>query len=300
MSYCSYVVHLRPPSRIVSVFTDWDGPPPPAVDDLFTPENTMSNGWLVFTDLDGTLLDHHTYDTRPAQPALKLLREADIPLVPVSSKTLAELEDLKQSLNFDGPIVAENGAVIAYPGEEPQIAPPGYLLIRDFLIDHRSNPRFDNLGFGDMSLEEVIEQTGLTHHQAQAATKRLASEPFLWRGDSEDLAAFHYEVKKAGLRMTRGGRFLHLMGDTDKGVAVKLVINHLQSQGLGITHTIALGDSDNDRDMLLAVDYPVIVRKPDGSHLELPERPDALRTGQPGPQGWNEAILSLSERLNRG
>ncbi|MET0051728.1 MAG: HAD-IIB family hydrolase [Candidatus Thiodiazotropha sp.] len=253
----------------------------------------MSSGWLVFTDLDGTLLDHHTYDTGPAQPALAKLREAGVPLVPVSSKTLAELDDLKQALHFDGPIVAENGAVILYPGEEPQIAPPGYHLIRDFLIDHRANPRFDNLGFGDMTLEEVMQQTGLPRAQAQAARKRLASEPFLWRSSADDLAAFRYEVGKSGLRLTRGGRFLHLLGDTDKGMAVKLVIKHMISRGHKITHTIALGDSENDRDMLLAVDQPVIVRKPDGSCLALPERPDALCTQEPGPAGWNQAILSL-------
>ncbi|MET0066687.1 MAG: HAD-IIB family hydrolase [Candidatus Thiodiazotropha sp.] len=260
----------------------------------------MSNGWLVFTDLDGTLLDHHTYDATPALPALDWLRESGVPIIPVSSKTLAELEDLKHQLNFDGPIVAENGAVLAYPGEEPQIAPPGYHLIRDFLIDHRANPHYDNLGFGDMSLEEVMQQTGLQRPQAEAARKRLASEPFLWRGTEDDLAGFRYEVKKAGLRLTRGGRFLHLLGDTDKGMAVKLVIKHLQGQGYPVTHSIALGDSENDRDMLLAVDHPVIVRKPNGTYLDLPERADALRTEQPGPEGWKQAIFSLRDRLERG
>lgn len=36
---------------------------------------------LIFTDLDGTLLDSHTYDWQPAAPWLYRLRERNIPLI---------------------------------------------------------------------------------------------------------------------------------------------------------------------------------------------------------------------------
>jgi mannosyl-3-phosphoglycerate phosphatase len=253
-------------------------------------------GWLVFTDLDGTLLDHHTYDYSPALPALTRLRELGIPVIPVSSKTLAELKVIRKHLHLKGPAVAENGAVIAYPGEDLQIAPPGYHLLRDFLINRRSNPEFDTLGFGDMSLEEVMEHTGLPREDAKCAMKRLASEPFLWRGSNESLSAFRREATEANLRLLQGGRFTHLLGDTDKGMAVRHVVKHLNSHGKVVSRTVALGDSDNDRDMLLAVDIPVIIQKPDGSHISLAERPDAILTDQPGPSGWNQAMLQLLEQ----
>lgn len=254
------------------------------------------DGWLIFTDLDGTLLDHDSYDHTPALPALNRLRELRIPVIPVSSKTLAELKHIRRLLRLKGPAVAENGAVIAYPGEQPQIAPPGYYLLRDFLVDLRANPDFDTLGFGDMSLEEVMTATNLPREDAKRAIKRLASEPFLWRGEQPNLPAFRMQVQNAGLRLLAGGRFMHLLGDTDKGKAVRLVVKHLRSHGGTITRTIALGDSDNDRDMLLAVDVPVIVRRPDGSHLLLAERPDAIVTEQAGPAGWNQAMLHLLEQ----
>jgi mannosyl-3-phosphoglycerate phosphatase len=253
----------------------------------------MMKGWLVFTDLDGTLLDHHTYDHAPALPALNRLRELGIPVIPVSSKTLAELKEIRLRLHLKGPAVAENGAVIAYPGETVQVAPPGYHLLRDFLIDRRANPNYNTLGFGDMSLEEVMEHTGLPREDAKRATKRLASEPFLWRGDAENLAAFRRDANTSGMRLLQGGRFMHLLGETDKGKAVSLVVKHLRSRGKAVTRTIALGDSDNDRDMLLTVDNPVIIQKPDGTHLSLAERPDAILTDQPGPAGWNQAIEQL-------
>jgi mannosyl-3-phosphoglycerate phosphatase len=256
----------------------------------------MIKGWLIFTDLDGTLLDHHTYDHTPALPALHRLSELGIPVIPVSSKTLTELKAIRKRLHLKGPAVAENGGVIAYPGEDLQIAPPGYHLLRDFLIDHRANPEFDTLGFGDMSLEEVIKHTGLPREDAKRAMKRLASEPFLWRGNSESLNRFRREAENAQMRLLQGGRFMHLLGDTDKGIAVQLVVKHLRNQGKTITRTIALGDSNNDREMLLVVDNPVIIQKPDGSHITLTERPDAILTDQPGPAGWNQAVLRLLEQ----
>ena len=46
--------------------------------------------WLVFTDLDGTLLDE-SYSWDLAQPAIDLLRSASIPIILNSSKTVAEM-----------------------------------------------------------------------------------------------------------------------------------------------------------------------------------------------------------------
>ncbi len=254
------------------------------------------NGWLIFTDLDGTLLDHNSYDYTPALPALQRLKEHKVPVIPTSSKTHAELKVFLQQLELDGPMVAENGAVIIYPDEEPQIAPPGYLMMRDYLVDCRANPEYDFIGFGDMSLEDVIEATGLDRASAELAMQRLASEPMIWRGSEESLNKFKRKTRKAGFRLLQGGRFLHLLSDTDKGHAVKHVMNHLMTKGKRIDRTIALGDSDNDRDMLLAVDIPIIVRKHDGSHMTLPQRPDAKITDQPGPTGWNQAIMGLIQQ----
>ncbi|MEW8500722.1 MAG: HAD-IIB family hydrolase [Candidatus Thiodiazotropha taylori] len=255
------------------------------------------DGWLVFTDLDGTLLDHHSYDFSPALPALRLLKENQIPVIPISSKTHAELNVHKAQLELDGPMVAENGAVIIYPNEEPQVAPPGYLMMRDFLVDCRSNPDFDFIGFGDMSDEQVMQETGLNRESAQLAQQRLASEPLLWHGDQESLKRFQRKAQSAGMRLLQGGRFLHLLSDTDKGQAITHIVNHLRSRGKQINRTIALGDSDNDRAMLLAATTPIIVRKHDGSHMTLPERPDTKVTDEPGPSGWNQALLDLIQQF---
>ena len=46
---------------------------------------------LVFSDLDGTLLDSHSYDWQPAAPWLSRLREANVPVILCSSKTSASV-----------------------------------------------------------------------------------------------------------------------------------------------------------------------------------------------------------------
>ena len=70
---------------------------------------------LVFTDLDGTLLDHHTYRFQAASPALERLREAGIPVILNSSKTRPEMESLQQQLGIEAPFIVENGAAAIIP-----------------------------------------------------------------------------------------------------------------------------------------------------------------------------------------
>ena len=70
---------------------------------------------VVYTDLDGTLLDHHTYAFDEALGAIKVVKNLGIPIVPCTSKTRAETVNLMQALELDGPMIIENGAAIWVP-----------------------------------------------------------------------------------------------------------------------------------------------------------------------------------------
>ena len=48
--------------------------------------------YIVFTDLDGTLIDHNTYSYESAIISLNLLKEHNIPLIFCTSKTRTEIE----------------------------------------------------------------------------------------------------------------------------------------------------------------------------------------------------------------
>jgi len=250
--------------------------------------------WLVFTDLDGTLLDHDSYDHSPALPALARLRRLGIPVIAATSKTLAELDDLACGLGLAEPRIAENGSVIALPGQPRRvtITPPGYAGIRAFLAECRKRSGWRFQGFGDMSLEEIAAHTGLTPAQAARAAQRLSSEPLLWLGGQQEMHQFCAHASAFRLRVLQGGRFLHLLGDTDKGRALQAVAS---SWGMPV-RSIALGDSPNDRDLLLAADVAIIIRRKDGSHLELPQHSEAIVTQAAGPAGWNQAINGLLDQ----
>ena len=55
----------------------------------------MSSEFLIFTDLDGTLLDHHDYSFSAASTALDLVQERKIPLIIATSKTFCEVKKLQ-------------------------------------------------------------------------------------------------------------------------------------------------------------------------------------------------------------
>jgi mannosyl-3-phosphoglycerate phosphatase len=73
------------------------------------------NKVIIFTDLDGTLLDYDTYSFEKALPALQLLRERDIPLIISSSKTAKEVVFYREQLENDHPFISENGGGIFIP-----------------------------------------------------------------------------------------------------------------------------------------------------------------------------------------
>ena len=61
--------------------------------------------------------------------------------------------------------------------------------------------------------------------------------------------------------------------------------------------TIGIGDSLNDRPMLAEVDYPILVRKPDGSYDPDVQLPHLIRADGVGPVGWNRSLTTLLSRL---
>ena len=71
---------------------------------------------LVFTDLDGTLIDHDTYDWTPAKPAIEALKKFSAGLVLASSKTAAEMGPLRAKIGANRwPAIVENGAGVLPP-----------------------------------------------------------------------------------------------------------------------------------------------------------------------------------------
>jgi mannosyl-3-phosphoglycerate phosphatase len=242
---------------------------------------------IVFTDLDGTLLDRDTYSYAQAMPAMAQLRARGIPLVLVTSKTRAEVAALREEMGNTDPYIVENGAAIVTPGQPDIVLGATAAAAREALrlAAARSGARVQ--GFSQMTVEEIVAHSGLRPEVAALAARREFGEPFiLMDGDSASLEA---ALGTLGFQMTRGGRFFHVLGGSDKARAVLAL-----AARLGETDTVGLGDAPNDAAFLAAVRHPVIVPSP---HLDAMRAllPDATVAPEPGPAGWNQAVLKLLE-----
>ena len=158
--------------------------------------STLSHLLLVFTDLDGCLLDHFTYDYELARPALDQLKQSKVPLILSSSKTLAELAELSAELKLRTPFIVENGAGVVIPDGYFSTAVSGLVYhqgwwlkafgpalseILTTLHKIREENGFRFSGFSDMSSPEVADLTGLSLPRAEMAKQRLFTEPVMWQ-----------------------------------------------------------------------------------------------------------------------
>ncbi|AZZ89882.1 HAD-IIB family hydrolase [Hahella sp. KA22] len=268
---------------------------------------------IIYTDLDGTLLDHHTYAADSALPTLAKLKQWRIPCVWNTSKTYAELRALRQRLHHQDPFIVENGAAVYLPKsqfQEPfsgahvseefyaKTFGPSRQHILDVLQEFKGSYGFKS--FYEMDAETVASLTGLSKADAALAKQREFTEPLVWEDSPTALKQFTAELNDTGLQILRGGRFLHVMGQFNKATAMQW-LTELYAERCGETPvSMALGDSHNDIAMLNAADIAVVVRSP--SHLPPSlERKERILTKKFGPEGWAEAVeqvLASQQSLN--
>ncbi|PID43674.1 MAG: mannosyl-3-phosphoglycerate phosphatase [Gammaproteobacteria bacterium] len=265
---------------------------------------------LVFSDLDGSLLDHHSYSYAEAQPSLERLRSLHIPLILNSSKTFQELIDLSVEMGLDTPFIVENGAGICIPETSPLMqfvtdqtlvqAKNGYQLVS---MATRQKEMMELLGafklqfrfstFDDLGIEQLAALTGLTASQAKAAALRDFTQPIQWQDSQSALIEFAAAFNKLDYTLQQGGRFLHLVGEANKGTSLQWLANAYQSLWGEEVITAGLGDGGNDIPMLEVADYPILISSPVNSPPDTGHIDNLVITGQTGPAGWNRAINDL-------
>jgi mannosyl-3-phosphoglycerate phosphatase family protein len=258
---------------------------------------------VVFTDLDGTLLDHKTYSVRAALPAIDLLIRRNVPIIPVSSKTAQEIRRWVRLLDLEGTFISENGCGVCMPS--------GCLSERpDRAVDHEGEWKISlgkdihkvrrglqelsvEAGFtyrtlDQMTAEELASLTGLAGEELEHCLAREYDLPFVIMGDF-DLGEIEKTAASKGYHFTRGGRFYHLTGGCHKGDAVKLLAD-LYRREKADPLFVGIGDSFNDLSMFDAVDRAYLVQKPDGTYDSLVPKDRAKRVSGAGPQGWRAAV----------
>jgi len=258
---------------------------------------------IVITDLDGTLLDHTSYQYDMAHNAMACLNRLEIPLIFSSSKTAAEIINLRQEMDNHHPFIVENGAGIYIPTKlkSDDFHIHAFGQKREFILGALNKIReeysFPYISFADMDVKVLIEETGLTTEQAQRAKQREFTEPLKWLGNDRQRSTFCTELERSGLTAVKGGRFMTVSSSVNKGTALQWLRNHYRLQNGAEPIIIALGDSDNDKQMLEFSDHAVLVRS---SAHELPkiDKKDLNITNEVGPEGWNNSVISLLQQYN--
>lgn len=270
---------------------------------------------VLFTDLDGSLLDHHNYDYSPALPALEQLKAEHVPCVLTTSKTAAEVLDIRDELDNAYPFIVENGAGVFWPAgsvdshDLPENAVlqnwnkayefinlNGVSLNRILELTGQLKEKFGFIfqGFSEMTVQQVVDCTGLKFDQADKAKQRVFSEPLLWKDSDANLAKFKAFVEPHGLQVIKGGRFVHVMGRSNKGKALKFVKAYYEKVWQVPVSTIALGDGENDVPLLEASDFAVVVRSPANKPPKVKNLKKKI-TRAYGPAGWNKAVMDWLE-----
>jgi mannosyl-3-phosphoglycerate phosphatase len=266
---------------------------------------------IIFTDLDGTLLNHNDYSYDAALPSLKRIKKVGIPLIITTSKTRSEVEFLQQKMGISQPFIVENGGGIFIPdsthlknikGGEKQ---DGYTLIRlgelyknIRVLFAKMALRFRLKGFGDMTIDEIAALAGLSEMEAERAKLREFTEPFSLM-DHEDIRAIESYAHSVGLKITRGGRFYHLLGmSQDKGTAVRKLIeiyrDHLKP---AMVTSIGLGDSENDLPMLEQVDIPVLIPNPHSRQNNFSLK-GLILAEKTGSLGWGDTVGYILDKMD--
>jgi mannosyl-3-phosphoglycerate phosphatase len=266
---------------------------------------------LIFTDLDGSLLDHHTFSWAAAEEALAEIERRRVPLIFVTSKTRAEVEVIRRKMAHAHPFITENGGGIFIPDGYFSIRLEGASRLARYFCIALGRPyaevcaALDELaaesgvevaGFHHMRAREIAQNSGLSVKQAELAAQRDFDEPFFFAGATDTaIHSFEQAATRRGFQLARGSRFWHLFAGSDKGRATRKLADLYRKSEHTRLRSVGLGDSPNDIPLLAAVDRAILIPIAGGDYdAEVLSRvPRIVKAVAPGPAGWNAAVLSL-------
>ncbi|MEM6262522.1 MAG: HAD-IIB family hydrolase [Bacteroidota bacterium] len=272
----------------------------------------QSSHTVVFSDLDGTLLDKHKRLLPEIKEAVQHLKAQDISLIFCSSKTRSEQELILAELDLEEPIIVENGSGIfiphtyfnfeyAYQDTTPkfkviELGVPS-VVIRTIVSQAQQDADCFLKSFYSESPDFIGAVTGLSDEAALRANVRDYSEVIVTNGHTpEHFMNFEQELHSQGLCMVRNTHYSSVIGIfSDEGRAVQLLGDLLRKKHGNIL-SVGIADCLDDYDMLAAVDLPFLVKDFSGNHAPI-SLEGLIKVEGKGPNGWLEAIQQLPVKM---
>ena len=259
---------------------------------------------VIFTDIDGTLLDSYFPDLNKAKKLVEKTLQNGIHLILCSSKTELEQDLIRSNIKLKEPFIVENGGATIIPlgffkkskFNHSKKFQNKYVIetggssskIRSLLKKIRTKHKINFKGTSDLSIPELSKITKLSEDYAKRMIKRKYSETIV-QIDSKDMPNFIINVEELGLKVIPGGQYFDITLGNDKGTAAKILIDIFRKEYENNVIFFGIGDSKNDESMLSLMNLPILVQKADTSWQNL--RIDNLQKVKGiGTKGWEVAL----------
>lgn len=259
----------------------------------------MNNKVIIFTDLDGSLLDRKKFHFGIAKQYIHELIARGILLIPNTSKTEEEIKSFLKELNIKIPFISENGSAIHNINLIKKTLPKKITLARPKKIIYKIfNKNIDKSIIEKcdfvfkMTKKNQTKVLGLKGKKLEASLQRKFTFPFVFKGSSKQKQILLNNSNKLGISFQDGGRVINLGDKVTKGLALKKIVKLLKQNEKKKLSTIAVGDSINDISMLNYSNYPCIISN---RSIKIKNK-NTLFTNKPAPMGW---ITIVKKAMNK-
>ncbi len=258
---------------------------------------------LIFTDLDGSLLDKNTFEFDEIEDYFRDLISIGIIIIPNSSKTEAELSDFNNQYNLNLSFIAENGSSIhglnLINKNLPEKISLGRSTDQIYKVYEENIPSAlkQKITFIlKLKSKEQEEIFGLPLKKMMLAIKRNHSIPIQFNGTKSEKNEFINIMTDSGLTIQTGGRIMNICDNVNKSKAMSKTIELINKEIDNEIITIGVGDNQNDIDMLKQSDYACLVKN-DKFDSSLVNIDNLIKSTEPSPRGWADVIKTAIQKI---
>tara|TARA_Y100000816_G_scaffold114767_1_gene80349 strand:- start:1157 stop:1960 length:804 start_codon:yes stop_codon:yes gene_type:complete len=258
---------------------------------------------IIFTDLDGTLLNKDTFNFDEIESYFRKLLLEGIKIIPNTSKTEAELSDFNKQYNLNLSFIAENGSSIhglnlinANLPQKISLSKPVDQINEIYNLHTPFELKKKVIFISKLNTNEQKKIFGLPLTKIKLAMKRKYSIPIQFNGTEVEKNQFTKIINDAGLSIQTGGRLMNICDKVNKSMALIKTLEAIRSEIKNEITTIGVGDNQNDLEMLNVTDYSCLVKN-DNFDSSLINKDNLIKSSEPSPQGWADVIKTAIQKI---
>ena len=267
---------------------------------------------IIFTGLDEMLLSVNELDYQPITAAFQELQQKNIPVIPVTTRTRAEVEELLAKFNLITSFIVEHGSGIFLPPNNSNFTSPQTSVLDNYHL-HQLGCSYTEAraglkvvqeeinkilrGFGDLDEGNIQSLIDCSKAAARKAKAREFSEYFLTPNKLE-IKQLQEIAEEYGFKILPGDNLSLIIGQgASNRQAIQWLVENHQATADKTLQTIGLGCTEQDLAMLETVDIPVIIPTSEGVHPCFADK-DWQIAANTGALGWLESINYVCRQYN--